>query len=502
MDLQSTYNNVFSPEIIYENYIEDKLEQNLVIPDYFCAAQKIVHCEANAIVLNKNVSEDKVMLEGICVWKILYVSDEDNLLHHISCERPFTEYFTVTAGEGTLRYKVRTKNIVCKLQSPQRAECKATLCIALKISENKSKKILASTGDEQLQLLQTTAVAYEPKAECEKEFKIVGEISLKQQEADVYKATSHLMIRECRCVDDKVILKGICKNNIILISKKDRAAECVENETSFNQVIEMQGIDEKCFASTCLEVLECDTAISAETDQNVVIISTSVLAHISAYYPHEFDWISDAYHPAFDLMCKKETIQYYSQIKTAEIATRISQQIHQKTKDMVVLYTESRGEIEKISVQDNVMIIDGKVMVSFVYKIDDEICHNTYSMPFQTTKVLDDKFERLKCEAELVVDNLNYIILNDTQIEVTCDCRVLMTAYMLQEENVMVEIDLDEETHEQVLSTPLVIYYGVKGEKLWDIGKKYYVPIEVLKKNNELTNDVLDKDTLIFVSKH
>ena len=56
MDLQSTYNNVYSPEIIYENYIEDKLEHNLVIPDYFCAAQKIVHCEANAIVMNKNIT--------------------------------------------------------------------------------------------------------------------------------------------------------------------------------------------------------------------------------------------------------------------------------------------------------------------------------------------------------------------------------------------------------------------------------------------------------------
>ncbi len=501
MDLQSTYNNVYSPEIIYENYIEDKLEHNLVIPDYFCAAQKIVHCEANAIVMNKNITDDKVILEGICVWKILYVSDEDDLLHHISCEHPFTEYFSVQAGTGTLRYKVKTKNVICKLQSPQRADCKATLCIALKITDNKCKKILSSTSDDQLQLLQNTAVAFEPKADCEKEFKVVNEISFKQSEMDVYKATADLVVKECKCLDDKVILKGTCKNKIFLISNKTRHAECVETETSFNQIMEVQGIGEKCIATSFVQALECDTSISSDENDNIIVINTTGLAHMSVYCPHEFDWVSDAYHPSFDIETDSNTVQYYSQIKTSEIAARVSHQVHQNTKDLTVLYSESKGEIEKIGVQDNVMIIDGKVTVSFLYKIDDELCYNSYSIPFQTTKVMDHTFERLKCDAQLVVDNLGYIILNDMQIEVTCDCRVILTAYLLQEKDVLTDIKVCDSQHEQVLNTALVIYYGTKGETLWDIGKKYFVPINVLKNNNELSQNQLDEDKLIFISK-
>ena len=56
MELKLNFDEVFYPQTIYENYIEDKLEGDLILPDYLSSAQKIIHCEANPVVLNKSIT--------------------------------------------------------------------------------------------------------------------------------------------------------------------------------------------------------------------------------------------------------------------------------------------------------------------------------------------------------------------------------------------------------------------------------------------------------------
>ena len=73
---------------------------------------------------------------------------------------------------------------------------------------------------------------------------------------------------------------------------------------------------------------------------------------------------------------------------------------------------------------------------------------------------------------------------------------------MLREAKALSDMSMTERRHDQILKTPLVLYYGTKGEQLWDIGKKYFVPISVLQENNELTEQILPEDTLLFISKH
>jgi hypothetical protein len=163
MSEKNIHVNLSAPKLMYENYIEDKLEQDLIIPDYYCSARKIVCCEAQTKVTNKGFSDNKVFLEGMCVWNIMYLSEEDGALHHIRCEKPFAEYFNVSCSQGNIRYKIKTKNVSCKLQSSQRGECKAILCIALKVSDNVNCKLLNGKTEQDIQLYKNKFSVYEPQ---------------------------------------------------------------------------------------------------------------------------------------------------------------------------------------------------------------------------------------------------------------------------------------------------------------------------------------------------
>ena len=503
MDLQTSYKDIRLPKMLYENYIEDKLEQDLIIPDYYCSAQKIVHCEANAVVLNSGVSDDKVILEGVCSWKILYLSDEDKALHHISCERNFTEIFAADSAKGNLRYKIKTKNVLCKLQSPTRADCKATLCIAVKVDGTESKRILAGASDSNVQLRQEDSPYFELALRCEKEFRISGELPLKyRKEYGVLKTNSEIIVRECKCFEGKALIKGICKSNVILLSKEACEAETVEIETTFSQVFEAQTIEPGWMPCVHCKINESDATISSDGDDEILMVSNNIVADLDIYSQKPITVVTDAYHLNKELICKKEKIEFYRDIQNIEIMTHLSQKAHLNTSDMSVLYFESRAEIEKIDVGEGTMIIDGKLLVDFVYSLNEGVYYNTFSFPFQSTKPIEGEFESLKCEAVASVNNFGFLILSDNEMEISCDCRVLLTVYTLDIFEGITEIEAGENKSEEVLKTPLVLYYGSKGEKIWDICKKYSVPVQAVVENNDIDGGILSDDHLVFITKH
>ena len=56
---------------------------------------------------------------------------------------------------------------------------------------------------------------------------------------------------------------------------------------------------------------------------------------------------------------------------------------------------------------------------------------------------------------------------------------------------------------EKMASLPGIAIYMVReGESLWDIGKRYYVPVSVIKKCNDLTSDEVKAGDKILIVKN
>lgn len=502
MELKLNFDEVFYPQTIYENYIEDKLEGDLILPDYLSSAQKIIHCEANPVVLNKSITDDKITLDGICIWKIIYLSEEDDMIHSATCEKSFTENFAISKSEGALRYKIKTKNTVCKLLSSQKAICKTSLCIAVQVNGISSQKIVSAVENDELQLCSNQQKTLIPVTEFDKEFKVLSEIAYKaRRDMQIHKACSELIVKERRCSEGKVVLRGICKTTVVLISKEDCFAECVETETPFTQTYDIENAEEKYIVMATVDPVECDATINEEDGQKLILVNTSVAAQVSIFKEGWLMIASDAYHSQYEIETKLKPVPYYAEVSGVDIPIHCTQNVHMKTIGIDILYTETCGEVEKISVQDDLMIIDGKLNVMFLSMLDGEVVKNSFILPFQTTRKAETAFERLKCDASVAITNFNYLIINDAEIEVDCELRVYLAAYVISEMNVAETLEIKQEHAEKPMKSPLILYYGKAGEKLWDIGKKYYVPINVIKTNNDLSDDVLKEDKLIFLSK-
>ena len=56
-----------------------------------------------------------------------------------------------------------------------------------------------------------------------------------------------------------------------------------------------------------------------------------------------------------------------------------------------------------------------------------------------------------------------------------------------------------ENTEKSGSDFAVTVYFGDKGEKLWDIAKKYNTSEESIRRRNSVKGDVLDQETMLII---
>ena len=108
-----------------------------------------------------------------------------------------------------------------------------------------------------------------------------------------------------------------------------------------------------------------------------------------------------------------------------------------------------------------------------------------------------------ECSFDVVpsVEQINVMMVDSEQVDVKLVLSFLTTVFKYKEADVIEELDMKELDIKTVNELPGMVIYVVKeGDTLWQIGKKYYVPVERIKELNGLTTDeIMPGDKLLIV---
>ena len=92
--------------------------------------------------------------------------------------------------------------------------------------------------------------------------------------------------------------------------------------------------------------------------------------------------------------------------------------------------------------------------------------------------------ERAWGDAELVVENLAYIT-DGGHLEFRADCRVCGSIFVSEKKTCVSAITQGEDKR-PLYDYPMLLCYAKKGETIWNIAKKYSVPILRIMRDNDL----------------
>ena len=91
MELNLSHENIRINESVYDGTLEQSIEQDYSLPDYYPGIFKVLKTTITPCVYNCRTSGDKLVVDGVIFVDILYLGEENNQLHSIQQKYPFSK---------------------------------------------------------------------------------------------------------------------------------------------------------------------------------------------------------------------------------------------------------------------------------------------------------------------------------------------------------------------------------------------------------------------------
>ena len=121
-------------------------------------------------------------------------------------------------------------------------------------------------------------------------------------------------------------------------------------------------------------------------------------------------------------------------------------------------------------------------------------------LPFQYELEASGIRDACRYRIEPSVEQLNVSMLSGSEADIKAVLAFSLLAFCDEERNIIADISVTETDTNVVNELPgIVVYVASAGEELWELGKKYYVPLEQIREMNHLGSDTLKAGEKILI---
>ena len=158
-----------------------------------------------------------------------------------------------------------------------------------------------------------------------------------------------------------------------------------------------------------------------------------------------------------------------------------------------ILHTSGNLQLLDTALADGGIEITGTVNLQILYESSKEnggLGTARVDLPFRYMMEADGLDKDCVYPIKADVEQITVSIIDTNEIDVKCVLFFHTNIYREWKEKIVEEITTSELDSEKMDSLPGIAIYVVReGESLWDIGKRYYVPISAIRQVNELAGD-------------
>ena len=496
-------------ETVYENFADEKLDTDIIIPDYSLSAMRILKCDVTPCIIGKSVDGDRVTVDGICSICMIYIAEDNGAVKSITEESRFTQVFNLrdSVQNPQIKIKLRTSNVVCRLLNPRKANIKCSVAIAIKVWDTTTCEVVSGVECEGIETL------FEPfdmctfVDSCESDFKITGQTDIGTagaQITEILKNDAVIQVTETKIINNKILIKGNAEVCCIYTTGDTKDDICdITASIPFSHIIDISGAQENDFCDVVCQV--CGLRIDIEGDDNgenrVLDIEISANATADVFRNIQQPLLIDAYSTKFATQTTNSEVNIERNTDNLSFTNMFKNEVALDMQDVRILNISASAMIQKVSTSGNAIKIEGDIHYAFFVSNNDECRVIEKTIPFQMLKELSSVSDNMRCEARAIVLGNSFTMISDDKIEIKTEMDFNVIVYSRLRLSTVDTITVDED---QPIDTkdksPVVLYYADKGERVWDIARKYFTSAQIIKRNNDIDCDVLDENKMLLIS--
>lgn len=481
--------NTYESEQIKEAYTEGEF----VLADYYPPVMRIVRSEAKALVRSKTLLGEKLTVEGVVEFTVMYLSD-DGTLTPCTHMLPFTHTSEIRfAKEDVFEVSATVSYINTRALSPQKLYLKAT--VELETSHTKKTEFSAVLPDSEDNIFtrKTELDSFEIICSGHKPLKITDEIKPSAQIKSVLRYDAFFNETEQKILTGKLISKADMLLKIVYLTS-DGNISAYEQKISISQILDMDGITEDTICGVRYTLTDCrmNIANSGEAANNSIIYEITVDVDAVGYSKTKHLLCCDAFSDKKELKCNTHMFKScgFSKIsKEQSFRETFEIGLYDKIFDISVLPAVLSADHDR---ETNTLSVSGTFSCRALYSDENgEFSSIEKEIPFTVPVQTDCEAENVKVSAEMLINSFAYVENDNSSAELRIDCSYKGFLFSSNNVEILTEIDSDGE----ILpcdADKMTLYFAEKDEDIWDISKKYRKDPNIIMKTNGLEHEILD----------
>ncbi|MGN0331329.1 MAG: SPOCS domain-containing protein [Kineothrix sp.] len=493
------------------------LEDDVNISDMKPDAARLVYDKGSIALEEIKVSEDHVSVRGKLQFMIMYLTEGENPVPAcMEGSLPFDEQIYMEGAQAgdSVNVKWMLEDLTVGLINSRKLSVQALitlkLCAEVVYDEETTVDLYHEEPVEYRRKPLRIAQMTVKKRDI---FRIKEELELPQNFPNIFQIlwqSIELGSVEFKPLEGRISVQGEVGVFFLYEGEgEEQAVRPYQTTLSFNGSVECAGCGEGMAEDIGYLLTQKEVEVRPDFDgeQRVFAIELVMDMDISLYQEERLEILSGVYGVVKEVEAVSRPARFKSIVGRTAAKYKVADRMKISPSEVPMvqlLHSEAQVQVESEEIVENGLHIQGTLNVQGLYLgSDDKIPYSSVkgAIPFSYVLELPNVHKDCICRVQAEAEQLMVAMLDSSELDVKAVIVCRAVVFEQRVENVVTDILVSDLDMNKLNELPgIVIYIAKEGDSLWDVGKRYYVPISQIKETNDMSSEeIRPGDKLLIV---
>lgn len=500
------------------------LEEDLNIPDSKPDVSALIYDKGQVQIEEVKPTGDHVSIRGRLFFHILYQArEEGQQLVCVEGKIPIEEqmYMEGVQSADNVRVACQMEDLTIGIINSRKLSVQALLTLRASVEELYDEEMPVDLHQDEgtdkeapLEYRKGTVDVAQIAIQKNDIFRVREEVALPQNYPNVFSIlwdSISMEDVEFRPLEEKLSIQGEIRVFVLYESEgEEQSVRAFETAIPFSGALDCHGCREDMITDIRCEIGSRELEVRPDFDGEQRMLGLELVLDISMkmYEEDRVDMISDIY----GVTRQVDTVTRDTELKKLLMKiggkSKIGDHLRVKSSGdriLQLLHSEGRVQVDSADITGEGIQIQGNVEVQVLYVTGDD--NNPYNcirgtVPFSYTMEVAGIRPGDSYRLGTDLEQLQVVMLDSEELDVKGVLSFTATVFQSISVQLITDVKVTPLDMAKLNDMPGMVAYVVKpGDNLWNIGKRYYVPVAQIREVNDLSGDELKPGEKLLIVK-
>ena len=508
--------NIHMDRIKTQAVTQFTLEDDVNIPDSKSDVNTLNLEKGELIVEEIKPGSDSVNVRGYLAYVVLYHTlEEGSSLVVLEGKLPFDEKVNLrgVVPADSVAVDGELEDLTVGMINSRKLNIQSLITMTARVEELYDEEAPIAVHGEEKAEYRRMPLELAQIAICKNDiFRLKEEVTLPSNYPNIFQLlwdTVSLGDVEFKVMEEKITLSGDVHVFLLYEGEgEDQPIRSFETTIPFSGVLECHGCREGMLPDIRYRLGQKELAVRPDFDGEERCIGLEMVLDfiIRIYEEEKLEIISDIYGVSNEITTVAHKADLRRLLSRVTGKTKVTDHVHVKAGNVLqLLHSEGMVAPEQQTTVENGILLQGNLTVKIMYITgEDEAPYGCAQaqIPYKYTLEVPDISPEDTDAVHAEVEQLQVTMLDGEEMDVKAVLSFSTVVFKSLPVELISQVSVAPLDTARMSNLPGMVVYMVKdGDNLWNIGKKYYTPVDSLRKLNGLENDELKPGQKLLIVK-